>query len=234
MSIVSVSLQHVAAFASLAFLSPSPFQEAYRPTPRQSFDQVPLVSYSRPSPSGSIPTHRVPQQTTNAARIKPSHIVISLPVVATVSAGADALTLPSAFRKELLMLFTFAALAFEFGNSFAQIFGFAHLLQSGPALGLLFCLFPRPRYRQRPIMESPSPQSSKRNSDQRMRHEMMSQLPEASHADTSAMRRAYVRRFPTMASMNESSRLSVWRFTSPSFNLQVNSSMYRNRCLGLA
>lgn len=56
----------------------------------------------------------------------------------------------------------------------------------------------------------------------------------AGHADTFAMSRAYVRRLPTMASMNESSRSSVWRFTSPSLSLQVNSSIYRNRCLGEA
>lgn len=57
--------------------------------------------------------------------------------------------------------------------------------------------------------------------------------PLASHAGTptGAMRRAYVRRFPTIAPMNESSRVSVWTLTLPSFSLHANSSTYRNRCL---
>ena len=54
------------------------------------------------------------------------------------------------------------------------------------------------------------------------------------HAGTFAMSRAYVRRLPTMASTNDASRSRLWRFTLPSFNLKVNSSMYRERCLGLA
>lgn len=60
-------------------------------------------------------------------------------------------------------------------------------------------------------------------------------LPRA-HACTpvGAIRRAYVSRLPTTASMNESSRCRVWRFTSPSFNRHANSSMYRERCLAEA
>ncbi len=51
---------------------------------------------------------------------------------------------------------------------------------------------------------------------------------------TGAMSRLYVSRFPTMASINESNRSRVWRFTSPSFSLHANSSTYRNRCLAEA
>ena len=54
------------------------------------------------------------------------------------------------------------------------------------------------------------------------------------HAGTLAMSRAYVRRLPTMASTKDASRSRLWRFTLPSLSLKVNSSMYRERCLGLA
>lgn len=54
------------------------------------------------------------------------------------------------------------------------------------------------------------------------------------HAGTLAINLAYVRRLPTMASTNDASRSRLWRFTLPSFSRKVNSSMYRERCLGLA
>lgn len=54
------------------------------------------------------------------------------------------------------------------------------------------------------------------------------------HADTLVISLAYVNRLPTMASTNDASRSRLWRFTLPSFSLKVNSSMYRERCLGLA
>lgn len=57
---------------------------------------------------------------------------------------------------------------------------------------------------------------------------------QSAHAGTFAISRAYVRRLPTMASTNDASRSRLWRFTLPSFSLKVNSSMYRERCLGLA
>ncbi len=108
------------------------------------------------------------------------------------------------------------------------------LLQSRPAFGLLFRFFSGPCARQCPIMKLPRPQPTEGYSDQWMSNEVVNQLPEELHAGTFAMSLAYVRRLPTMASMNESSRSSVWRFTSPSLSLQVNSSTYRNRCLGEA
>lgn len=63
--------------------------------------------------------------------------------------------------------------------------------------------------------------------------EVSRQQAGVSHADTpdtGAINRSYVNRFPTTAAMKLSSRLSVWRLTSPSFNRQENSLTYRCRC----